>query len=72
MKLHTIDSYTPPDSNIYDGLYQFMDNYNKWDKLTNTFSANDMGSSHIFTAVDTNDSTKESIKSDFWIDERQS
>ena len=59
----------PPDSNKDDGMYQFMDNYNKWDKSPNTFSVNDMESSHTFTAVDTNDSTNGSIKSDFWIGE---
>ena len=44
-----------------------MDNYDEWDKLPNTFSVNDMGSSHTFTADNTDDSTNEFIKSDFWI-----
>ena len=72
MELHTINTYVPPDSNEDDRLYQFMDNYDKWDASTNTFSANDMGSSHTFMTVYTNDSTNESIKSDFWIGESQS
>ena len=72
MEVHTIDTYVPPDSNEDDGMYQFMDNYVKWDKSTNTFSANDMGRSHTFMAVDTNDSTNESIKLDSCIGKRQS
>ena len=72
MKLHTIDAYVPPDSNEDDRLYQFMDNYDEWDELTTTFSANDMGSSHTFTAVDINDSTNESVKLDFPLGESQS
>ena len=71
MEVHTIDAYVPPDSNEDDRLYQFMDNCNKWDKSMNTFSANNMGSSHTFTAADTNDSTNESIKSEFGIYKRQ-
>ena len=72
MEVYTIDMYVPPDINEVDGLYQFMDNYDRWAESTHTFSANDMGRSHTFTAVDTNDSTNESIKSDFWISKRQS
>ena len=72
IELHTIDTYVPPDSNEDDGLHQFMDNYNKWDKSTNTFSANIMGSFHTFTVAHTKDSTNESIKSDFGIGKRQS
>ena len=49
MEVHTIDTYVPPDRNEDDGLYQFMDNYDECDKSTNTFSANDMESSHTFT-----------------------
>ena len=45
----------------YDRPY-FLENYNKWDKLPNTNGVE----------VVTNDSTKESIKSDFWIYARQS
>ena len=46
-----------------DGLYKFMDNYNKWDNLPNTAGVdNDTGSSHTFTAVNTSGSAKESIK----------
>ena len=67
MELHTINAYIPPDSNEDDRLYQFVDNYKEWDKSTNSFSANDMGSSHTFTAADTNESTNESIKSDYRI-----
>ena len=72
MELHTIDAYLPPDINQDERMYQFMDNYNKWDESPNTFSVNDMGSSHTFTAADTNDSTNESIKLDFRIGKRQS
>ena len=72
IELYTIDAYVPPDSNEDEELYQFTDNYDKWGESTNIFSANDIGSSHTFTAVDTNDSTNEYIKSDFWIGKRQS
>ena len=72
MKLLTIDAYVPPDTNEDNEMYQFMDNYNEWDKSPNTAGVNDMGISHTFTAVDTNDSTNESIKSDSRISERQS
>ena len=72
MELHTIDAYVPPDINENDGMYQFMDNYNEWDESPNTLSVNDMGSYHSFTAVNTSDSTNESIKSDFRISECQS
>ena len=60
------------DSSEDDGMYQFMDNYNEWDESPNTLSVNDMGSYHSFTAVNTSDSTNESIKSDFRISECQS
>ena len=71
MELLTIDASVPPNSSEDDGMYQFTDNYDKWDELTNTFSTNDMGSSHTFTADYTSDSTSESIKSDFRIAKRQ-
>ena len=71
-EVHAIDTYVSPDRNKDDGLYQFMDNYDKWAESTYTFSANDMGSFHTFMAVDTNDSTNESIKSDFWTGKCQS
>ena len=58
IEVHTIDTYVPPDSNEDAGLYHLMDNYDEWDKSTNTFSANDMGSSHTFMAVNTNNSIK--------------
>ena len=64
--------YVPPGSNQDDELYQLMDKYDEWAESTYTFSANDMRSSYTFTAANTNDSTIESIKSDFWICERQS
>ena len=49
------------DVSWYDGS-DFLDNYNKWDELPSTNGAK----------VVSNDSTKEFIKSDFWIGERQS
>ena len=56
-----------------DGLYQFMDNSNKWDDLPNIAGINNaMGSSHTFTTVNTSGSTNKSIKLDFWIGKRQS
>ena len=56
-----------------EGLYQFVDNYDKWDNLPNTAGVNnDMGSSHTFTTVNTSGYANESIKSDFWICKRQS
>ena len=72
MELLTIDAYMPPDSNEDNEMYQFMDNYDKWDKSLNTVGVNDTGSSHTFTSDNTSDSTDEYIKSDFWIEERQS
>ena len=72
MEVHTIDTYFPPDSNQDDRLYQLMDYYVKRAESSYTFSTNDMESSHTFTAVDTNDSTNESIKSGFRIGKRQS
>ena len=55
-----------------DGLYKFMENYDKWDNLPNIAVANnDTGSSHTFTAVNTSGSVNESIKSYFWIGKRQ-
>ena len=65
-KLLIVDVFVPPDSSEDDRMYQFMDNYNKWDKLPNTAGVNDMGSFHTFTADDTSNSTNKSIKSDFW------
>ena len=70
--LLTLDAYVPPDSSEDDRMYQCMDNYDKWDKSPNTAGVNDMGSSHTYTGDDTSDSTNESIKSNFWIGERQS
>ena len=52
----------PPDSSEDDGRYQFMDNYDKWDKSPITAGVNDMGSSHIFAVDNTSNSTNESIK----------
>ena len=49
-------------------MYQFMDDYNKWDESPNTAGVDDIGSSHIFTTV-TSGSLNKSIKSDFWIGE---
>ena len=60
-----VDAYVPPDSNENDRTFQFMDNYDKWDESPNKAGVDDMGSSHIFTADNTSDSTNESIKSDF-------
>ena len=49
-----------------DGLYHFMDNYNKWDHSPNRDVVGiDRRSSHILTAVNTSGSVNESIKSDF-------
>ena len=44
-----VDAYVPPDNNEDDGMYQFMDNYDKWDDLPNTAGVDDTGSSHTFT-----------------------
>ena len=49
------------DVSWYD-VSDFLDNYDKWNKLPNTDGVD----------VVTNDSVKESIKSNFWIGERQS
>ena len=59
-----------PDSSKDDGMYKFMDSYDKWDESPNTAGVDDMESSHKFTADYSSDSTNESIKSDFWIGER--
>ena len=67
-----MDVDVPPNSSEDDRMYQFMDNYNEWDKSLNTAGVNDMGSSYTFTADNVSDSTNESIKSDFWIGKRQS
>ena len=72
MKLLTIDAYVPPGSNEYNRMYQFMNNYNKWDELPNTADVNDMGSSHTFTVDNTSDYSNESIDSDCLIGKRQS
>ena len=56
-----------------DGLYKFMENYDKWDNLPNIAVANnDTGSSHTFRAVNTSGSVNKSIKLHFWIGKRQS
>ena len=56
-----------------DGLYKFMDNYDKWNNSPDTAIVGiDTGSSHTFTAVNTSGFTNKSIKSDFWIGKRQS
>ena len=72
MELFNIDGYVPHNSNEDDEIYQFMDNYDKWDKLPNTAGINDMGGFHTFTADKISDSTNESIKLDFGIGKRQS
>ena len=42
----------PSDTIQDDGLYQLMDNYDKWDDLFNTTDVdNDAGISHTFTSV---------------------
>ena len=52
-----------------DGFYQFMDQYDKWDTTPYTPVAdNNMGSSHTSKSELGN----KSIKSDFYIGERQS
>ena len=43
MESLTIDAYLPTDSNEDDRMYQFWDNYDKWDKAPNTISVNDIG-----------------------------
>ena len=49
-----------------DGLYKFMDKYNKWDDLPSIAIVNiDTGSSHTFTAVITSGSVNKTIKLDF-------
>ena len=72
MKLLTIDACVPPDSNEDDEMYQFIENYDKWDEPPNTDGVNGMGSFHTFTAKNTSDSTNESIKSGVLIGNRQS
>ena len=63
----------PSDIIDKDGLYQFMDNYDKWDDSLNTTGVNNyMGISHTITTINTSGSANKSIKSDFGIGERQS
>ena len=67
-----VDAYVPPNSSEDGGIHQFMDNHNKWEESLNTAGVNDMGSSYTLTTDNTNNSTNESIKSDFGIRKRQS
>ena len=70
-ELLTIDAYVPPDSSEDNEMYQFMDNYNEWDKSPNTAGVNDMGISHPFMTDNASNSINESIESGFGIGKRQ-
>ena len=67
-----VDTFVPPDSIEDNRMYQFMDSYNKWDKLLNTAGVDDIGSFYTFMTNNTSNSADKSIKSDFGIGERQS
>ena len=66
--------YVSSDTIEEDWLYKFMNNYDKWDDLSNTAIVfSDKRNSHtIFTVVNTSESVYKSIKLYFWIVQPQS